>query len=152
LDLASARGVKRATVTSGIVAGAVTSLPAIALLLFGERAFGLTFPPYDVFEALTRWLPIAAKAKSVEQLLAVVLSVGLAGVLGALATRMSRVAAALVPPLLTLGATAASQQFLGRGTPSPGEALWSLVVMGAWGALLSWSLDRVPARLEPQAR
>jgi DMSO/TMAO reductase YedYZ molybdopterin-dependent catalytic subunit len=158
---------------SGFLLGALTSLPAIAILFLGMRAVGLPFAPFDVFEAITRWLPgrlvtagidlmvrvlialdlgpTSVAAKAAEQLLAIVTTVLLAGLLGVVVAWIERrttvLRAAVVAALLALVVVVVCQSALGKA--SAVGIVWSAIVLAAWGTLLAWALTRT--RVTPGA-
>ncbi|MCH7662827.1 MAG: molybdopterin-binding oxidoreductase, partial [Chloroflexi bacterium] len=48
---------KRRSLLIGAILGGITSLPVVGLMYLGERALGLPFVPFDIFDWMTRALP-----------------------------------------------------------------------------------------------
>jgi DMSO/TMAO reductase YedYZ molybdopterin-dependent catalytic subunit len=158
---------QRPSVSSGFLLGVASGLLATGVLYVGYRATGLAFAPFDLFEAVTRFLPgawvtagidlivavitalgvgpISVAAKIAEKIMAVLLFLGAAGIAGlfaALATRRMRpivpaAAFAAIGVVGWLGAAAA----LGRIHLT--DALWTAIVLGGAATLLAWSLGRL---------
>ncbi len=156
---------KRKTAVTGGFWGGLTSVGVIGLTYLGQRAAGLPFVPFDVFDWLTRVLPgsiinltidgmvrviTALKvgptwsvAKGVEQSLALVFIVGAGVVLGAVLGLLSRRPGRNVPVwgavggLILLGPAVAAEA--GVGFPAAGPLvtiLWLAIVFLGWGTLL----------------
>jgi DMSO/TMAO reductase YedYZ molybdopterin-dependent catalytic subunit len=151
----------------GFVVGAATSMAAVAALYLGARFASLPFPPFDLFERVTRLLPgaivtagidllvrviralalgpTAAAAKTAEQLLALALFVCGSGVLGAAAATSARRvplrSAGVACAVAWLAAIVASEWSLGTATAI--GIGWVALVLAAWGLLLAACLERL---------
>lgn len=153
---------RRPSALTGAALGAITSVPAIALLLLGASLFHLPFPPLSVLDALARllpggsagvdlWVGIAravgvASRPVAERGLAVALAALGAAMLGGFVSRLTRRSAAMSAALTVLATTALSQRYIGLGGASPGEAIWSIAVVVAWAVVLAWALEQIGAR------
>jgi DMSO/TMAO reductase YedYZ molybdopterin-dependent catalytic subunit len=154
----------------GILLGVLTGIVVIALTYVAERLAGLIFPPFSLFDFMTRVLPGAVvtftidlmvgiitglnlgststTAKLAEQSIAlfqfVVLGGAFGGVLGALPQRRdsARLPAYGLGLGLLLAATFAGiQAFLGFAALGPvGSVVWLVAVFGGWGLALGWML------------
>jgi DMSO/TMAO reductase YedYZ molybdopterin-dependent catalytic subunit len=160
---------RRSSSLVGFVLGAATGLVGVSVLYVASRLVGLPFAPFDVFEAITRWLPgklitagidlmvsfftklgvspISVAAKAAEKTLAVLAFVSGAAVAGAVAARASRRVAPLGPSL-AVGAAgfvviAVSELSLGRLTLAGLVAAFGVLL--GWSVVLAWSLRRSAA-------
>nr|MBA3534288.1 molybdopterin-dependent oxidoreductase [Ardenticatenales bacterium] len=163
----------------GALLGALTVLPVMALFYLGNKALGLPFVPFDLFDWLARVLPgdvitigidaivktigalnlgdTSSAAKFLEQLMALAMVTGLGALLGvllALALRrtpwsggtMGTVGGLLLFILFFAIELNLGQSFAG-GDPTL-AALWMLMVLGGWGALLGTLLESTRATPE----
>jgi DMSO/TMAO reductase YedYZ molybdopterin-dependent catalytic subunit len=163
--------VRRALVNGALV-GLLLAAPLAALLYLFNRLAGLPFPPFELFDWVTRVLPgpvvtfgidamidlltrlnvsVADTAKAAEQTMAILQFIGggvLAGALffGALSARRSRPDAfsgLVMGALFGLPLIAIS---LAIGTSSVAVWLriaWLLAVFLGWGLILAWSYRRL---------
>lgn len=165
---------RRSSLLTGAALGAATSLPLMALFFLGSQLAGLPFVPFDVFDWLARVLPgglitlfietivmvirglqLGATdevAKSIEQLmaLAMMLGVGIAfGAVIALAVertawsgRQVGVAGGIALLLVTLAVE------IGSGLSGNWliTLVWLAVLLVGWGALLGGWIDRSISR------
>jgi DMSO/TMAO reductase YedYZ molybdopterin-dependent catalytic subunit len=167
---------KRGSVAKGFVLGALTSVLAVSILHAGNRAAGLPFAPFEVFEWMTRWLPGAwlaagidlmvtfitalgvgptsVVAKAAEKALAVVFFVSGSAVLGALvglfrrpgALRLAGLAAGMVWLVVVVVAETTLRTFSASGLT------WLALVMFGWGLGLAEVLQRVARRTSSARR
>ena len=172
---------KQPSMTLGALVGGLTSLPVIALLYLGEQFSGLPFVPFDLFDWFARVLPgdiitlgidsivklirtlnlgpTSQSAKLIEQLLALGIFIGIGFVLGAvIAWAIRRIDG---PPwqvgagagfVLFLG-VAGIELYLGLGPNMMVAALWLVLILIGWGALVGRSLGQLtPAPAEMPTR
>jgi DMSO/TMAO reductase YedYZ molybdopterin-dependent catalytic subunit len=149
--------VKRSTVISGILVGAVTSALAVAVLAFCHAAWDLPFAPFDIFEWISRALPgsivttgidamvsaigalgihpTSVAAKIAEQSLAIGMFVAGSAVLGAVIAVLGR--RSIVLGLVAGGfwVTCASLARAELGVLTPGAFACLVVALEGWGAL-----------------
>lgn len=158
----------------GALVGTMLALPLAVVLYAGRLAWGLPFPPFDLFDWLARALPgalvtagidglvttlrivglsTADVAKTAEQLLALVIFLVGAAVLGGLVTTVWRRPPGRREYVLT-GATAllftvafvTVDAAVGGLQPGPAPAiLWLLVAGAAWASALGWAINRLSA-------
>jgi DMSO/TMAO reductase YedYZ molybdopterin-dependent catalytic subunit len=167
---------RRPSLLLGIVMGGITNLSVMALSYLGYRLADLPFVPFDLFEWLTRILPgalinpvldtmvriidslgvgqIASVAKTVEQLLGILMFLFLGLVVGfveALIIRRSRWPGRLVGALVGLVVYAFVLAYeLNLGLAIAGREvvslLWLAVLVWGWGTLLGMILAPGQAR------
>jgi DMSO/TMAO reductase YedYZ molybdopterin-dependent catalytic subunit len=160
--------IKKPNFGTGILISALLTAPLIALMYLGDRLFGLSFAPFDLFNWIARVLPgpvitfgidlmidtmrllgidVADAAKTAEQLMAVItfFLIGTAiGTLFVLVTNRQE-----KPPGLAQGLIVAALFGLPMIAISVGEGdstlnpwiniLWSALLFAAWGLILGWS-------------
>ncbi len=165
---------RRPSLALGALAGAITSLPAIALFYFGNALFNLPFVPFDLFDWLARVLPgglitfgidsmvstlralgldVSDTAKTAEQSMALALLLLTGAVMGFVITAIYRLrqhqavetGAAVGAVLFFIVALA--QFSLGLSGNPMLILLWLLLLTTGWGALIGW----VVRRLDPEA-
>jgi DMSO/TMAO reductase YedYZ molybdopterin-dependent catalytic subunit len=154
----------------GVLLGVLTSIAVIALTFVADQLAGLVFPPFSLFDFMSRVLPgvavtftidlmvdiitglnlgsTAETAKLAEQSIALVQFVVLGGVFGGvLGALRQRGDFARLPVyglglgLLLAAAFAGIQAFLGFAAIGPaGSVVWLVAVFGAWGLALGWVL------------
>lgn len=156
---------KRPSPLVGALLGALAALPLITITYLAAEAFDLPFPPFDVFDAMTRLLPGAlvtfgidtmvslitaldlgdtsAAAKTAEQTIAVLQLVAGAAVFGAVLAWLGRGRQARLPLLGAIGGAVLCAVTLAAttvtGFPAAGvvsSVVWLVLVFLAWGWLL----------------
>lgn len=164
-------------VRMGALFGALFSLPLMVLYFLGERIAGLPFPPFDIFDVVTRLLPgdvltfgidamvevllalgwgatLDTTAKTVEQVMALALFVLFGAMVGwlifAVAGRGGRVASlalGAVSGLLAYG----MGQALGVTLADFTGLVWLVLLGAGWAWALLWAYDTLGAVTSPDA-
>ncbi len=156
---------KRMGAVRGGFWGGLTAVGVVGLTYLGQRAAGLPFVPFDVFDWLARVLPGSiinltidgmvrvitslkvgptwSVAKGVEQSLGLIFIVGAGVVLGAVLGRLARKPGRNVPVwgaaggLVLLGPAVAAEFTVGFPASGPlVSILWLAIVFLGWGTLL----------------
>jgi DMSO/TMAO reductase YedYZ molybdopterin-dependent catalytic subunit len=170
----------RTDLTIGALVGALLTAPLMAVSYLGWSLFDFPFPPFDLFDALTRALPgrlatmaidvmiggvgvlhlnTATAAKIAEQSLAIILLWAAGALIGAVL--FAALNASGEPPML-LGAILGTglgglvvfvEQHLNRLT-SPGALVsgtWIFATFLCWGVAFGWTCDRLRLIRPPRA-
>ena len=162
---------------TGLLVGLLLAVPLTAIAYFANQFFRLPFPPFDIFDGVTRVLPgpivtfgidlmidtlralrvsVVDTAKTAEQLMAVgmfILGGTVAGAVFFAVLRWRRVRravrAGLLAGLVMAAFFVALAVVIGQTqTPLILQALWLLALMLGWGAALGLIADRL-TRLAP---
>lgn len=159
----------------GALVGAMLTPPLLALFYLGDQLAGLPFVPFDLFDWLARILPgevirrairamvdvirglnldeTSSAAKSIEQMMGLLLFLGIGIAASAVLYRVNTLAGAqhavplrnrylngfILSAVLGFAAVAISLDVNVTSTVSPPlGALWTLALFALWGAALSW--------------
>jgi len=122
---------RRSTVWSGVLLGALTSLPLMALLYLGEQLAGLPFVPFDLFDWLARVLPGRVVTAGIDALVRLITVLNL-GATSVVAKRIEQAGAVLLFALGSAGLGASIALLLRRRAWSG----WEVGAIGGIGALL----------------
>ena len=159
-----------AKVRIGLFLGGITSFAYMAVNYLGQVLFGLPFFPFDIFDWIGRTLPgdlvtagidlivfvvnllgvapIDRSAKFAENLLAIMLFVGLGVALGAILsfylrrTEKQSMGAGLVIGLILALPIVMIEANLGFSSLSLSEILWTLFSIAAWGGVVAQLIQR----------
>jgi len=165
---------RRSSLLGGLGLGLLTGIVVLSVLYLGERAAGLPYVPFVIFEWLTRILPgplitagietmvslitaigigpTSAVAKIAEMSLAVFLmlcgAAALGVVLALVARRTSRLAlVGAAGGVLVWLCTLVALGQLGRlGATPRGSLAWLFAILVVWGALLGYAIKRATTR------
>ncbi|MGC4118705.1 MAG: molybdopterin-dependent oxidoreductase [Myxococcales bacterium] len=167
---------RHTSILGGAGLGVLTALPVLAILYLGQQWAGLPYVPFLLFEWLTRVLPGRAITAGIEAMVSVISGLGIGPTSAvAKAAEMSLAVASMLIGAVVLGiALALVGRRTGRlaiagavgggllwgitllamtrvGPPSAGfvrSALWLIVVLVGWGAILGYSIARTAGRGE----
>ncbi|MEX2535127.1 MAG: molybdopterin-dependent oxidoreductase [Trueperaceae bacterium] len=172
---------RKPSISTGALVGALLTAPLIAVLFLAGRLFGVPFVPFDIFDWLARVLPgavvtigidlivdvvtllglgLSEAAKAAEQALAVaiflltgvVVGAVLFGIYRARPTSSRYLPAVLLGLALGLIALLISLTVNTTATTSPlVSGIWILLAFVAWGAAFAWVHNRLSAPLASAA-
>jgi DMSO/TMAO reductase YedYZ molybdopterin-dependent catalytic subunit len=169
---------KKLNLGTGVLVGALLTLPLMGVMYLADQLAGLPFVPFDLFDWLTRVLPgplitfgidlmidsmlwlgvsVADTAKTAEQVMAVLqffvggIIAGLVffGVMSARNIKSDTIAGVVMAALFGLPLIAISIA-IGQSTVHPVlRILWLALLFLAWGLVLSWAYRRLtPVKTE----
>ncbi len=168
---------RRSTWLRGALLGVITSLPLLALFWMGGRLAGLPQAPFDIFDAVGRWLPGPLVTFGIDRIVDLVTTIGLGStdqaaktveramalsgpllfgiVLGAVLSELGRrghrpmVRLSLAGASLLLLLALAAEVQLGWPPAGPvASSLWLTFLILGWGWLLGRAIEADP-RLAP---